>query len=91
MLLPKKARLDTAAQDEARRRGIRLDCVSLTHFSAERIRTIRNQYFVEPDDVNAMEYPEDMQAAFGESPRNHLELLPERIRAQLKTRNLVKS
>jgi len=68
---------------EASVRGINLKLLPLTQFPRERIEAIRNQYFVYPRDVNELDYSEEVQAAFGESPRKHLELLPARVRAQL--------
>jgi hypothetical protein len=68
---------------EASARRIKLEFLPLAHFPKERIEAIRHQYLVHPTDVNAMAYPEAMQAAFGESPKNHLDSLPDRIRAQL--------
>jgi hypothetical protein len=68
---------------EAGARRISLNRSPLSDFTADQINTIRNQHLVRPLDVDALEYSQELQAAFGESPRKHLELLPERIRAQL--------
>lgn len=68
---------------EAGVRRISLNRSPLSDFTAEQINTIRHQYLVHPVDVDALEYAQDVQTAFGESPRKNLELLPERIRAQL--------
>ena len=83
VLLPKSEMIESHVAREAASRGISLECVPLTHFSKERIETIRNQYMVRPLDVNRLEYPAEVEAAFGESSRQHLEILPGRIRAQL--------
>ena len=68
---------------DANARSINLECLPLNHFPEEKIEAMRHQYLVQPKDVNAMEYSEEIQAAFGESPQHHLDLLPERVRAQL--------
>ena len=83
VLLPKSEMIESDVVSEAAARGISLEYVPLTYFSKERIETIRNQYMVRPLDVNRLEYPAEVEAAFGESARQHLEILPERIRAQL--------
>ena len=85
VVLPSKQSLPPAVFREANRRRIGLDLLPLSHFPASQLEKIRHQYLVHPQDVDAMEYPEAMRAAFGESPQQHLELLPERIRAQLRS------
>jgi hypothetical protein len=83
VLLPKSQVIEPPVSRDAAVRRISLECLPLTHFSQERITTIRNQYLVRPLDVNTLEYPDALQAAFGEPPRKYIQLLPQRIRAQL--------
>ncbi len=83
VMLPKAQSISTTVLREAAARKIRLEFVSSIHFPKQRIDAIRHQYLVRPDDVDTMAYSEEIEAAFGESTTTHLDLLPERIRAQL--------
>lgn len=83
VILPKGQMLEPRAVRDAAARRVTLETVPLSRFSAKHIETIRNQYLVRPFDVDRMEYPDELQSLFGESPRKHLELLPARIRSQL--------
>jgi hypothetical protein len=83
VIMPPRLVLPPQVLREAGARRISLDLQSLSQFTPERIERIRHQYLVRPTDVDRMEYPEAMQAAFGESPRQHLDLLPDQVRAQL--------
>jgi hypothetical protein len=68
---------------EAGARGIALELLPLSHFPAERVAAMRHQYLVHARDANKLDYGTELPAALGESPGSHLELLPERVRAQL--------
>lgn len=83
VLLPKGQMLEPGAVREAAARRISLETVPLSRFSTKHIEIIRNQYLVRPFDVDRMDYPDELQSLFGESPRKHLDLLPGRIRSQL--------
>jgi hypothetical protein len=83
VLVPSGEVLPSSAIRAANARQITLDVVSLSEFPPDRIERIRHQYLVCPSDAEARTYSEEMQAAFGESPNRYLELLPQRIRAQL--------
>lgn len=75
--------LPTVVLREASARRVDLECVPLSQFPAERIELMRQQYLVYPRDVHKLDFPEAMQEAFGQSPRQYLNLLPERVQAQL--------
>ena len=83
VIMPQTQAIPNEVFREAAARKIRLEIVPLNRFPRQRIDAIRHQYFVRPDDMNAMKYSESLQAAFGESPTAHLDLLPGHVRAQL--------
>ena len=68
---------------EARARAISLQLLPLAHFPPERVEAMRRQHLVHPRNLETMDYSGEMQAALGESPEHYLDLLPERILAQL--------
>jgi hypothetical protein len=83
VILPQAQTLPAAVVREAAARRIRLEPVPLSQFPKARIEAIRHQYLVRPMDVNAMKYSDELQAAFGQSPTAHLDLLPAQVPAQL--------
>jgi len=83
IIAPANFTIPAPVMREAGIRRISLNRSPLSDFSTEQIQTIRHQHLVRPIDVDTLEYSPELQAAFGESPRKHLELLPDRIRAQL--------
>jgi len=83
VMTPPRLALPPEVFREARARSISLQLLPLAHFPPERVNAMRHQYLVHPQDSEHMDYPEETQAAFGESPEHYLDLLPERILAQL--------
>lgn len=83
VLLPKNQPVSPTVQKEVNRLGLSLETLPLGQFPPDQIQIIRSQYLVQPLDVNRMIYSEGLEKAMGETPAKHLELLPERIRAQL--------
>ena len=83
VIAPNSFRIPPRIIREATARRINLNFTPLSEFPSEQVQSIRNQYLVRPLDVDTLEYSKEIQAAFGESPRKHLELLPAHIRAQL--------
>jgi hypothetical protein len=76
--------IPTGLANEARALGRHIEFVHLSEVSDERIEAMRRMYFVYPRDPNKFDYPEEMQAAFGEPPTRHLDLLPTHVRNQLR-------
>jgi tetratricopeptide (TPR) repeat protein len=68
IMIPQSQTIPPRVLREAAARKIKLDMVPLNHFPRQRIETIRHQYLVRPEDVDAMEYSEELQAAFRPPP-----------------------
>jgi hypothetical protein len=83
VILPPSQRVPPGVLREASARRIKLEFLPLSRFPNERIEAVRHQYLVYPNDADGLGYSAELQAAFGQSPDAHLDLLPERMRAQL--------
>jgi hypothetical protein len=83
IIAPNSSVITHQAQLEARKCGIRLDFVPLSHLAAPLVRDIQTQWAARPFDKDATEWPDDVIQLLGQ-PDAYFNMLPPSILKQAK-------
>ncbi|EKD33624.1 MAG: hypothetical protein ACD_75C02640G0003, partial [uncultured bacterium] len=86
IVAPKDFRISQDVHNEARRRKVELFRLPISHFPAERINLVRQQYSVRAGH-GGKEYPPELERIFGHNQNTYQDLLPKEIRRQTSPRH----
>jgi len=86
VVAPKGFQISQDVRQEARRRRVELFSLPLSHFSAERVNQIRQQYSVKAGQGGKV-YPPELERIFGHNQYKYQNLLPPEIRRQARPRH----